>query len=207
MICAANNTVQPRSTPTKRIDFTKIDTPEEAMLSPGGDLWVGLVLGPLEGKVTVLSGDQSLYYETKKDTPNSLKYTGLMNGTPFTLEGVGTPKGIHVIGHTPGGAIDSLRQGGGGGFGLDGSAGVVDFHQILALDRSGAEGKLAYLGGNIGGLEYDARAVKGPNGTVEVNGTLGDMKVHQTIREGDHQEWIISGTVGESRFTEIIERT
>ena len=50
------NAVQPRSSNAK-IDFSKIDTPEEAMLSPGGDLWVGLLLGPLDGHVTVQTSD------------------------------------------------------------------------------------------------------------------------------------------------------
>lgn len=202
---SATTAVQPRSSHQRRIDFSKIDTPEEAMLSPGGDLWVGLVLGPLEGKVTIASGDQTLTYETKQEG-NSLHYTGRMNGKPFTLEGVGTGRGIHVTGETPGGSVDSLRQGGGNGFGLDGTAGAVDFHQIMALARDTREGKLAFLGGQIGGLELNARAVKGPNNTVEVNGTLGDTPIHQTITETENKEWFIQGDFGGTAYTQLIER-
>jgi hypothetical protein len=201
------NPVQPRSLSSHSFDFEKIDRPEEAMVMPGGDLWVGLVLGPLPGKVTVTSGDQSLSYETHPG-PNKLHYQGQINGQAFTLEGTAAqPRGIRVKGETPAGSIDSLRRGGGGGFGLDGRTGAVEFSQMLALDRSGgASGKLAYLGGTVGGQQLEAWARKEDDGTVEVSGTLGEIPVNQTIRTGPNDEWIIKGTIGSSDYTEIIER-
>lgn len=200
----ANAPVRPRST-QRPIDFTVIDTPEEAMLMPGGDLWAGLVLGPLAGHVTVASGDQTMEYEIQP-SPDHLTYSGTMNGADFQLEGrAEAPRGIRVKGTTPGGALDSLRRGGGGGFGLYGSAGSVEFSSLLALDRSG-RGGLAYLGGTYGGLQLEARARKGEGGTVEVEGTLGQMELHQTISLGPEQEWIIQGQIGDEHYLQVIER-
>lgn len=173
---------------------------------PGADLWVGLVLGPLAGRVTVYSGSEEFQYETVP-SPQKLTYRGAMNGQPFTLEGKpANPRGIQVRGETPGGAIDSLRRGGRGGFGLDGVAGAVEFSQMLALDMSGSTEKLAYLGGTIGGHKLEARAYKGEHGTVDVRGTLGDKELRQTIWQGPDQEWLIKGRVGDHHYVEVIER-
>ena len=197
--------VRPRSTPqTRPFDLSEIDTPEEAMVMPGADLWAGLVLGPLAGRVSVMSGDQVLQYEIEP-SPDHLTYKGTLNGQPFELEGrAARPRGIQVTGETPGGAVDSLRRGGGGGFGLDGSVGEVEFSQLLALDRGGHG--LAYLAGTLDGEEFEARARKGENRSVEVEGHLGDQPLHQTIRLGPNQEWIISGEVGDHHYTQMIER-
>lgn len=203
-----NRQVQPRSSqPQKPFDLTKVDSAEEAMIMPGADLWVGLVLGPLPGRVSVESGGQQLTYETRSGR-NKLIYTGTLNGNPFMLEGKSAnPRGIRVTGETAGGAIDSLRRGGGGGFGLDGAAGDVEFSQMLALDRSGGDsGKLAYLGGTLNGRELEARARKGENGEVLVEGHLGDQPLHQTITVGPTDEWIIEGQVGDVHYNQIIER-
>lgn len=201
------NSVQPAPSLQRKFDLSTIDTAEEAMIMPGADLWAGLVLGPLSGRVTVSSGGQELAYEIMP-APQGIYYRGHLNGEGFLLEGKSArPRGIQVTGETAGGDIDSLRRGGGGGFGLDGSAGEVDFSQMLALDRSGGtSGQLAYLGGTIHGEKLEARARKGENGEVLVTGTLGELPLNQTIRQGPGQEWIIKGQVGEHRYTEIIER-
>lgn len=209
---SARNHVQPRSSIAgthNRIDFSKIDTAEEAMLSPGGDLWVGLLLGPLNGHVTVTTSDsQVLTYETKVEN-GKMNYTGSLNGRSFRLEGKGVaPQGIRVQGETPGGAIDSLRRGGGMGFGLDGNAGDVEFSQILALDRSGgAHGYLAFMGGTIGDQELEARVFKGEDGAVEVRGYLGDTPLFQDVRKGEEDRWIIRGNIGPQKYTQVIERS
>ncbi|MCA9779672.1 MAG: hypothetical protein KC800_23250 [Candidatus Eremiobacteraeota bacterium] len=207
---SARNHVQPRSstTPHNRIDFSKIDTAEEAMLSPGGDLWVGLLLGPLNGHVTVTTDDsQVLTYETQLEN-GKLNYTGSLNGRSFHLEGKGVaPQGIRVQGETPGGVIDSLRRGGGMGFGLDGNAGSVEFSQILALDRSGGtNGYLAFMGGTIADQELEARVFKGDDGAVEVRGYLGDTPIFQDVRKGEEDRWIIRGNIGSQKYTQVIER-
>lgn len=199
--------VQPRSLTTPKIDFSTIDTPTEAMLCPGGDLWVGLLLGPLNGHVTVTTQDhQVLTYDSKLEN-GKLQYAGSLNGEAFTLEGKSeAPQGIRVQGETPGGRIDSLRRGGGLGFGLDGSAGSVEFSQILALDRSGgAHGYLAFLGGTVQGQELEARVYKTEDG-VEVRGTLGDTPLHQDVREGEGSVWIVRGSIGEEKYTQVIQR-
>lgn len=196
--------VRPRSNPPQKLDFSTIDTAEEAMLMPGADLWAGLVLGPLAGRVSVMSGNQVLQYEIEP-APDHLTYRGTLNGQPFQLEGkAARPQGIRVTGDTPGGPVDSLRRGGGRGFGLDGSVGEVEFSQLLALDQGGHG--LAYLAGTVNGEEFEARAQKGEHRSVVVTGHLGDDELHQTIRLGPHQEWIISGAVGEVSYTQIIER-
>lgn len=203
-----NRSVQPRSPqPQKPFDLSKIDSAEEAMVMPGADLWAGLVLGPLSGRVTVESAGQTLNYEIRPGK-NKIYYAGTMNGKPFKLEGKpANPRGIQVQGPTSGGPIDSLRRGGGGGFGLDGSAGETEFSQMLALDRSGGtSGSLAYLGGTIDGRPLEARARKGENGEVLVDGKLGEQPLHQVITLGPTDEWIIKGQVGEHSYTEVIER-
>jgi hypothetical protein len=202
------NQVQPRSSTTNPIDFSQIDTPEEAMLSPGGDLWVGLLLGPLDGHVTVTTENhQVLTYETDLEDGRQ-NYTGSLNGRSFHLEGKGVaPQGIRVQGETPGGSIDSLRRGGGMGFGLDGSAGTVDFSQVFALDRSGGtHGYLAFMGGTVQGQELEARVFKGEDGAVEVRGYLGDTPMSQEVRKGDDDRWIIQGSFGSENYTQVIER-
>jgi hypothetical protein len=203
------NQVQPRSSSTTTIEFSKIDTPEEAMLCPGGDLWVGLLLGPLNGHVTVTTDDyQTLTYETKvKDGRQD--YTGTLNGRPFQLEGKGVaPQGIRVQGETSGGSIDSLRRGGGMGFGLDGTAGSIEFSQLFALDRSGgAHGYLAYMGGTVQEQKLEARVFKGEDGAVEVRGHLGDTPLFQEVRKGEEDRWIIQGRFGAQSYTQVIERS
>ena len=203
-----NPTIQPRSSqPQKPFDLSTIDSAEEAMVMPGADLWVGLVLGPLSGRVTVESAGQQLTYEMRQGR-QKVVYTGTLNGNPFKLEGKpANPRGIRVQGETAGGAVDSLRRGGGGGFGLDGEVGEVPFSQMLALDRSGGtSGSLAYLGGKLNGRDLEARATKGPDGTVLVDGKLGDQPLHQTIRTGPTDEWIIQGQIGDHNYTQVIER-
>lgn len=208
---SVNNRFQPRSSTNNNqaLDFSRIDTPEEAMLSPGGDLWVGLLLGPLNGHVTVTTDDrQTLTYETRLED-GKLNYRGSLNGKAFHLEGKGVaPQGIRVQGETPGGSIDSLRRGGGMGFGLDGSAGSVEFSQILALDRSGgAHGYLAYMGGTVQEQELEARVFKGEDGAVEVRGYLGQTPLFQEVRKGEEDRWIIRGSIGDTRYTQVIERS
>lgn len=203
----ASAPVQSLSHQTRQFDLQSIDTPEEALLMPGADLWVGLYLGPLEGRVSVSVDDQHLFYESKFED-NKLEYTGTLNGEAFELEAKSArPRGIHLRGETPGGVIDSLRRGGGGGFGLDGTVGSVDFSQLLALSRNPDDGQLAFLGGTVGGEEFEARVKKGEDNTVQVNGHLGEQEVKQTIRVGPNDEWLIQGSIGEHDYTQIIERT
>ena len=199
--------VQPRPQAQRPFDLAEIDTPEEALLMPGADLWTGLVLGPLSGRVSILAEGEALYYDIHP-AEHGITYTGWMNGEAFELQGTAAnPRGIRVEGSTPGGEVDSLRRGGRGGFGLDGQVGEVEFSHILALDQSGgSSGNLAYLGGTVGGVKLEARARKGEDNTVEVEGTLGELELRQSIRLGPDEQWIISGTVGDHQYLQIIER-
>lgn len=197
-------TVPPRSLSQPAFDLSSIDTPEEAMVMPGADLWVGLVLGPLAGRVTVTSDDQVMTYE-QKPGDRKLDYTGEMNGQPFTLEAVPAPRGRRTIGDTPGGPIDSLLRGGGRGFGVDGQAGSVEFSTSLALDMSNDGFHLAYMSGEVGGQRYAAKVVK-EGEQVEVYGKLGDAPLRQTITMGPNEEWQIASQIGSVRYTEVIER-
>ncbi|MCA9794967.1 MAG: hypothetical protein KC910_24330 [Candidatus Eremiobacteraeota bacterium] len=197
-------TVRPRSLSQPAFDLSTVDTPEEAMVMPGCDLWVGLVLGPLPGRVTVTSDDQVMTYEQRpSNQPPS--YSGQLNGQPFQLDREPIARGWRTFGDTPAGPIDSSLMGGHGGFGFIGQAGDIEVSTSLALDQSNDGFHLAYMSGQVGGQNFAAKVVKSL-GQVEVYGKLGEQPLRQTITMGPHQEWQIASQIGSVHYTEVIER-
>lgn len=183
----------------KKFDLTEIDTPEEAYLMPVADLLVSMAAGQAQdgdAEVTVTAGGQTFSYQTSESA-----VTGNINGEDFRMDAQIDPEAGTVSMGTEltSGALSTNLGPVPGGIQISGQAGTISYEQNMVLDPMAAlTGHVGDITGNIGGLELNQSLNMSQDGSgMIITGNLGDSAISQTVSEGPNGTVVIEGTIGD----------
>ena len=183
----------------REFDLSTIDTPEEAYLMPVADLLVSMAAGQAQdgdAEVTVTAGGQTFTYQTSEQA-----VTGHINGKDFEMQAsIDEEAGSVSMGtEVAGGSLSTQVSPLAGGLRVSGQAGTISYDQTLTLDPMAAfSGHVGDIEGQIGGLPFSQSMNMSEDGTgLVITGQLGESAISQTVSEGPNGTVVIEGTIGD----------
>jgi hypothetical protein len=208
-------------------DFTKIDTPSEALVMPGADMLTNLLIASSpsrRGKVTVECNNQKLDYTLSQSgqgasagcscpCDGNSSIPGNINGQPFTVGMKNIPGISYIRGNTPSGPLAETIQYLQGSATSAGTAGNMDFNQTFVLDPTSAwTGHFGMWSGTMGprgtpatqGFGVDINKAPDGNGYI-LNGYMGDKPMTGSIKNLGPNLIAMDRTVGANTIHQLIQ--
>lgn len=171
---------------TSRLDFTRIDTPQEALVLPGADVVANLILQDAysHGDVCVKSAEDRVHYTADAAT-NLIRGQANEQAIDLKAEVCGTPRHATLKGKIGENEVCLTQENYYDGFKISGRMGDVELEETLKKDPLYPyTAHYASITGVVCGQAYAADINAQWDGSYRITGKLGDLEIDETMKNG-----------------------